>query len=127
MRNQRNALIIEQEEDIRISLTQSLVKLGYDVESAQTLESGKQLISNNDYEAVFCNVCLSGRSGLELARWFQEKAKQIRFFLVARWGVEIEPIYHQTYGIEGILHAPITFAQVRGKVVSMHRCCDTGK
>lgn len=116
MRKKQKILVVEQEKDTRASLAQSLAKLGYSVDYAETLDEGKLQLLKRHYKAVFSNVCVSGESGLALARWFQDQQIRTRFFLVTRWGGEIEPIYLKAYGIDGLVHAPVSFTEIRAKV-----------
>ncbi|MFP4417756.1 MAG: response regulator [Chitinivibrionales bacterium] len=118
----RKVLIVEQEQDTRASLEQSLAKLEFEIEHVQSLAECKRRLLKGRYAAVFSNVCVCGESGLELARWFQEQRITTRFFLVTRWGGEIEPIYLKAYGIDGLVHAPVSFTEIRTKVSNHIKC-----
>jgi two-component system nitrogen regulation response regulator NtrX len=59
-------LVVDDEEGIRTSLTGVLRDEGYQVDAVESGERGLEMVAKNDYQAVFLDVWLPGRDGLEI-------------------------------------------------------------
>jgi len=66
-------LVIEDTEDVRISLKEMLASIGYDVETAENAEEGEKMLYRENYDIMITDYMLPGMNGMDLA----EKARSI--------------------------------------------------
>jgi two-component system nitrogen regulation response regulator NtrX len=59
-------LVVDDEEGVRTSLSGILKDEGYQVDSVESGERCLEMVSRNDYQAVFLDIWLPGRDGLEI-------------------------------------------------------------
>lgn len=61
-------LVVDDEPDLRTLYELTLLREGYDVESAGSVEEGWQCLSTRQYDAVITDMRLPDGSGLDLLR-----------------------------------------------------------
>ena len=71
-------LIVDDEENIRLLYQQELQKLGYQVETAATIEQAKELFAGSNSDLVILDLKLTAEDGgLETLRWLRDKDRRI--------------------------------------------------
>ena len=66
-------LIVDDEENIRFTFQSFLSDEGYEVQTASSLQEGKQCLADGKYDLVFLDILLGRDSGLEILREIKEK------------------------------------------------------
>lgn len=66
------ALIIDDEPDIRELLDITLSRMGIDVDCAATVKEGMEYLSNNSYSVCLTDLRLPDGDGIELVKWMQK-------------------------------------------------------
>jgi len=61
-------LIIDDEEGIRFTFKRFLTAGGHDVQTANNYDEALDLISKSDFDVVFADIILSGKSGIDILR-----------------------------------------------------------
>ncbi|MHA1266264.1 MAG: response regulator [Candidatus Helarchaeota archaeon] len=69
-------LIVDDEEAIRSTLTWTLEKEGYKVDSSCDFESAKTAIEENDYDLYIIDIFLPGKNGLDLIKHIKTLGKE---------------------------------------------------
>ena len=66
-------LVVDDDEDIRDLVSQSLENAGYDVAAAATGTEAWDALHAEHYDATVLDVCLPGLSGLDIARGLHDE------------------------------------------------------
>jgi DNA-binding response OmpR family regulator len=113
-----NILIIDDNLELRESLTKCLVKLGCDVSIADTAETGIEKIQKIHFDAIFASLCMHSISGRGIARWVRKNnGSDTKFFITTSWKGELEKEMLQYDGIHDVIRNPFSFSEVRDKVL----------
>jgi two-component system response regulator AtoC len=68
-------LVVDDEDYIRELVTTAMAERGYDVRSASSGEEAVELAMKCNFDLVFCDVVMSGLSGFDVLRAFQERLR----------------------------------------------------
>jgi CheY-like chemotaxis protein len=118
MKSMFNVLVIDNDAGLRDSLTQCLARLGCDVATAETAESGMEQLRHFRYDAIFASLCLERFGGRGVARWVKDNGDTaVKFFLTTSWKGELEPDLLRIDGIHDVIRKPFVFNEVRDKVL----------
>ena len=82
MRHLPNALVIDDEVQIRSLVADVLQSDGWEVSQAATAEEAFQILHDRPWMLVFCDVVLGGPDGYEVLRRFVEEQPEARFVLM---------------------------------------------
>lgn len=66
-------LVIDDEEGIRFTFRRFLTDNGYDVTTASDFDETLHHISHNDYDVIFTDIILEGKSGIDILKEIKEK------------------------------------------------------
>jgi two-component system, NtrC family, response regulator HydG len=66
-------LIIDDEESLRFTFMRFLAGAGYDVETAEDYRQASAAIAAKDYDLVFADIILGGKTGLDILREVKER------------------------------------------------------
>ena len=80
----RSVLIVDDEKIIRDSLKDWLQD-GYNVTTAETGEEAIELVKNHDFDVMFLDVRLTGKSGLEVLKEIKEIKPQIKSIIITAY------------------------------------------
>jgi DNA-binding NtrC family response regulator len=86
MRNGIHMLIIDDEEAVRDSMSQVLVKEGYAAKAAETGREGMALFSQETFEVVFLDLRLPDIDGLSLLRQMREASQETPVVIITAYG-----------------------------------------
>lgn len=110
-------LVIDDDADLRETLRKNLLRLGCAVTIAETAENGIDFLKSEKYDAVFAALCVRDMGGRCIARWVKTKLSGTKFFIVTGWKGDLEPNLLKLDGIHDVIHKPVTFGEVRDKVL----------
>lgn len=79
-------LIIDDEKAIRGALRDILEYEGYSIEEASDGEQGLELVTNNDYDVVLCDIRMPKIEGLDLLQRATEMGKGAQFIMISAFG-----------------------------------------
>ncbi len=79
-------LIIDDEKAIRGALRDILEYEGYAIEEASDGEQGLELVTNNDYDVVLCDIRMPKIEGLDLLQRATEMGKGAQFIMISAFG-----------------------------------------
>ena len=69
----KKILIVDDEEGIRFTFRVFLEEEGYEVLTAKDYSEMKVLLKENDFDAVFADIILEGKSGIDVLREIKQK------------------------------------------------------
>jgi DNA-binding NtrC family response regulator len=84
--NNARILIVDDEKNIRLSLTQALGPLGYAVETAMNGEEGLEKIADRDLAIVILDLRMPGMDGMEVLRRIAERRPDVRVIITTAYG-----------------------------------------
>jgi sigma-B regulation protein RsbU (phosphoserine phosphatase) len=112
-----HVLVIDDDTVLRELLRKSLSRLGCEVTVAETAEGGIEQLKRSSYDAVFAALCVRELGGRSIARWVKHQGCGTKFFIVTSWKGDLEPHLLRIDGIHDVIHKPISFSEVRDKVL----------
>ena len=86
MKRLPNALVIDDETQIRTLVAEVLRSDGWEVSEAGTAEKAFQMLHEQPWKLVFCDVVLGGPNGYEVLRRFAQEQQDARFVLMTGHG-----------------------------------------
>ena len=81
-----SVLLIDDEPLIRLSMTDALKAVGYDVRAAATGQDGLVLLAENTFDIVITDLRLPGADGLELLQACKQRSPQTEVILITAHG-----------------------------------------
>ena len=111
-------LIMDDYQNIRISLALILQRMGYTVDQAssgnQALELFEKTIHNNvSYQAVITDLTVPGAmGGKELAKELKKRDPDLRIIVSSGYSEEVEISRFRDFGFAGVLHKPYSMAEL---------------
>lgn len=85
MEKTQRILVIEDEENMRMLISEELQDEGFDVEVASDVQEGLALLTSHDYDLVTIDVEMPGMSGLEVAGLIREKKIPVKIILLTAY------------------------------------------
>jgi len=79
-------LLIEDDEIMRITVSDSLRKRGWSVTTAEDGMAGMELIKKKDFDIVICDVRLPKKNGIEILKEAKERSSPSEFILMTGFG-----------------------------------------
>ena len=113
-------LVVEDEDDLRGSLKQSLVEQGYAVDTAGDGEEAIHLALENGYDAIILDVVLPKADGWKVLRDLREKKKTPVLMLTSR-NTRADVIQGLDRGADDYLTKPFDLKEVHARVRALIR------
>ena len=111
-------LVIDDEPDLRTLYELTLLREGYRVEAAGTLEAARQLLGAQRYEAVITDMRLPDGLGLELLKDMQSSRRPERCIVITAYGSAENAVEALKAGAFDYLTKPVDLKQFRTVVAS---------
>jgi len=116
-----SVLILEDEEQIREMLVESLAQAGYRVDSAADGLAGLARFQRDRFDVVLTELSLPERSGLEVARDIKRISPETPVVLVTGWGHVLDPARLRESGVDLTLVKPFHLERVLAVVAEALR------
>jgi CheY-like chemotaxis protein len=108
-----NALVIDDNFEVRTTFRKALSRLGCSVNEAETAEKGISQLATVFYHVVFAALCVKNTGARGIARWVKNNSPDTRFFIITSWKGKLEDKILALDGIHGVIHKPLLFAEIR--------------
>jgi len=118
-------LVVDDEADLRELLEITLLKMGLDVDSTETLQHARQLFAENEYQLVLTDMRLPDGLGLELVRDVSASGKNIPIAVVTAFGSAENAVVALKAGAFDYVSKPVQLDQLRVLVQSALRVTDS--
>ncbi len=114
-------LVVDDEADLRELLEIALIKMGLDVDSAETLSSARALLAQRDYDLVLTDMRLPDGLGIELVREVASSGKNTPIAVITAFGSADNAVVALKAGAFDYLSKPVALDQMRLMVQSALR------
>ena len=111
-------LVVDDEPDLRTLYELTLLREGYDVESAGSVEEGWQCLTARQYDAVITDMRLPDGSGLDLLRQLERDGRPEKTIVITAYGSAENAVEALKSGAFDYLTKPVDLRQFRHVVAS---------
>ena len=111
-------LVIDDEPDLRTLYELTLLREGYDVETAGSVDEGWQCLSARSYDAVITDMRLPDGSGLDLLRRLERAGRAEKTVVITAYGSAENAVEALKAGAFDYLTKPVDLRQFRHVVAS---------
>jgi two-component system response regulator PilR (NtrC family) len=115
---QYSLLVIDDEPDLRTLYELTLLREGYDVETAGSVEQALELLKDRTYSAVITDMRLPDGSGLDLLAWIEQGARREKAIVITAYGSAENAVEALKAGAYDYLTKPVDLRQFRAVVAS---------
>ena len=99
-------LLIEDEEILRVTVSDKLKKNGWPVTLAEDGELGLEQLKKKDFDVVICDIRLPKKSGLELLREAGDKTSRAEFIMMTGYGTIQDAVEAMRLGARDYITKP---------------------
>jgi two-component system response regulator PilR (NtrC family) len=117
-------LVVDDEADLRELLEITLLKMGLDVDSTDTLQQARQLFAEKEYQLVLTDMRLPDGLGLELVREVGASGKNVPIAVVTAFGSADNAVVALKAGAFDYVSKPVQLDQLRVLVQSALKLSD---
>jgi two-component system, NtrC family, response regulator PilR len=120
-------LVVDDEPDLRTLYELTLLREGYDIETAATVEEALARLGERQYSAVITDMRLPDGTGLDVLRRLEETGRQEKTIVITAYGSAENAVEALKAGAYDYLTKPVDLKQFRAVVASaLGRGPDTG-
>src|SRR5438094_8536759 len=111
-------LVVDDEPDLRTLYELTLLREGYDVETAGSLEDALPHLKDRVYSAVITDMRLPDGSGIDLLKRLEEKGRREKAIVITAYGSAENAVEALKAGAYDYLTKPVDLRQFRSVVAS---------
>jgi two-component system response regulator PilR (NtrC family) len=111
-------LVIDDEPDLRTLYEMTLLREGYDIETAGTVEEALAHLKDRSYSAIITDMRLPDGSGLDLLRKLEEAGRREKAIVITAYGSAENAVEALKAGAYDYLTKPVDLKQFRAVVAS---------
>ena len=113
-------LIVDDNSEIRESLTEYLEKNGLKCETAEDAQTARDKLATNDYQLVILDIMMPGEDGLSLCRYIHESS-QTPVILLTAMDEETDRIIGLEVGADDYLSKPFNPRELLARIKAILR------
>jgi two-component system response regulator PilR (NtrC family) len=111
-------LVVDDEPDLRTLYELTLLREGYDIETAGTVQDALLHLKDRTYSAVITDMRLPDGFGLDILRWLEEGARREKAIVITAYGSAENAVEALKAGAYDYLTKPVDLKQFRSIVAS---------
>ena len=111
-------LVIDDEPDLRTLYELTLLREGYDIETAGTVQDALLHLKDRTYSAVISDMRLPDGTGLDVLRWLEENGRREKAIVITAYGSAENAVEALKAGAYDYLTKPVDLKQFRAVVAS---------
>lgn len=111
-------LVVDDEPDLRTLYELTLVREGYDIETAGTVEDALAHLKDRTFSAVITDMRLPDGTGLDVLRWLEDAGRSERTVVITAYGSSENAVRALKAGAFDYLTKPVDLKQFRAVVAS---------
>jgi two-component system response regulator PilR (NtrC family) len=111
-------LVVDDEPDLRTLYEMTLLREGFTLDSAGTVEDALERLSARRYDAVITDMRLPDGSGLDILRWLEQQGRSERALVITAYGSAENAVEALKAGAYDYLTKPVDLRQFRMVVAS---------
>jgi two-component system response regulator PilR (NtrC family) len=109
---------VDDEPDLRTLYELTLLREGYDLDTAGTVQEALLHLKDRTYSAVITDMRLPDGSGLDVLRWLEESNRREKAIVITAYGSSENAVEALKAGAYDYLTKPVDLKQFRGVVAS---------
>jgi len=111
-----HVLVVDDESAIRYSITKTLQRVGYEVDTASSGEEALQMMTGKQYEVVLTDIRMPGLSGVELLARIKEQSPDVIVILLTAYPSLDTAVESLRLGAHDYLIKPSSSQDIRDRV-----------
>ena len=111
-------LVVDDEPDLRTLYELTLLREGYDIETAASVQDALLHLKDRTYSAVITDMRLPDGTGLDLLRWLEEGGRREKAIVITAYGSAENAVEALKAGAYDYLTKPVDLRQFRAVVAS---------
>ena len=111
-------LVVDDEPDLRTLYELTLLREGYDIETAGTVQEALLHLKDRTYSAVITDMRLPDGAGLDVLRWLEEGGRREKTIVITAYGSAENAVEALKAGAYDYLTKPVDLKQFRAVVAS---------
>jgi two-component system response regulator PilR (NtrC family) len=111
-------LVVDDEPDLRTLYELTLLREGYDIETAGSVQDALLHLKDRTYSAVITDMRLPDGTGLDLLRWLEEGGRREKTIVITAYGSAENAVEALKAGAYDYLTKPVDLKQFRAVVAS---------
>ena len=111
-------LVVDDEPDLRTLYELTLLREGYDLDTAGTVQEALLHLKDRTYSAVITDMRLPDGTGLDVLRWLEENGRREKTIVITAYGSSENAVEALKAGAYDYLTKPVDLKQFRGVVAS---------
>ena len=111
-------LVVDDEPDLRTLYELTLLREGYDLDTAGTVQEALLHLKDRTYSAVITDMRLPDGTGLDVLRWLEESGRREKTIVITAYGSSENAVDALKAGAYDYLTKPVDLKQFRGVVAS---------
>jgi DNA-binding NtrC family response regulator len=109
----KTILIVDDEKNIRLAMSQALEPLGVPVRTAVDGEEAMEILSSGTSGLVFLDLKMPGMDGMEVLRRIKETRPEIRVIIISAHGTVTSAVEAMKLGAVDFIQKPFTPGEIR--------------
>jgi FixJ family two-component response regulator len=115
----RSVLIVDDEKNIRLTLSQALEKLNLPVDTADSGKEALKKLAEKSYALMLLDLRMPGIDGMEVLRRVLEIRPEVKVVIITAWGSIEAAVEAMKLGAVDFLQKPFDAEEVRNLVASL--------
>ncbi len=111
-------LVVDDEPDLRTLYELTLLREGYDLDTAGTVQEALLHLKDRTYSAVITDMRLPDGTGLDILRWLEEGGRREKAIVITAYGSSENAVEALKSGAYDYLTKPVDLKQFRGVIAS---------
>ncbi|MEO5696591.1 MAG: sigma-54 dependent transcriptional regulator [Burkholderiaceae bacterium] len=111
-------LVVDDEPDLRTLYELTLLREGYDIETAGSVQDAMAHLKDRTFSAVITDMRLPDGSGLDLLRWLEDDGRREKTIVITAYGSAENAVEALKAGAYDYLTKPVDLKQIRAAVGS---------
>ena len=111
-----NILVVDDDDAIRLTLTEMLEIENHKVVSASSGQEALVFLANQNFDIVFTDLGMPGMSGWEVSKEVKRLYPSTKVVMITGWGGQLDSIRAKESGIEKIIPKPVSYEEILNTV-----------
>lgn len=117
----RPVLIVDDEKNIRLTVSQSLESIGLDTDTAMNGEEALAKLKANDYSLILLDLKMPGMDGMQVLRRIREVRPEVRVIVITAYGTVESAVEAMKLGTVDFVQKPFAAEEIRALVSQVLR------
>lgn len=122
----KKILIVDDEKNIRLTLSQSIEDTGAEIDTAVNGEEGLKKAEENDYDIILLDIKMPGIDGIEVLRRLREKSTKATVVIITAHGTIDNAVEAMKLGAVDFIQKPFSPNEIRDLIRRINKREDLG-